>query len=210
MTNTTATNTTVTNDTATDTTTTDATATDATAADAKLTDATMTNASATDTTVTNVTVQSQLQSRAVTLSRLVTRNVFNIPELYPAQIDVLTRLVLIKFKASPYKPSSIIFVHPNGGGKSLVQDVHVTLFRRVSLTIVPVLSLGANLSLKVRQRASHGCGGVVSIHIDEIQNIVDAKGIINSIEALPLDTKKTSCFLPLLKSWWTRFIGNNF
>ena len=57
----------------------------------------------------------------------------------------------------------------------LVRDVHPTLFRGVSLTIVPVLSLGADFSLKVRHKASQGCGRVVSIHLNEMQNIVDAK-----------------------------------
>ena len=73
----------------------------------------------------------------------------------------------------------------------LVQDVHSTLFRGVSLATVPVLSLGADFSLKVRQKVSQGCIRVVSIHLDEIQNITDAKRIIDSVEALPIDTKKT-------------------
>ena len=97
----------------------------------------------------------------------------------------------MKFKASPLKPSSLLFVHPTGGGKSLVRDVHSTLFRGVSLNIVPVLSLGADLSLKVREKASQGCGCVVSIHLDEIQNKQDAERIIHSVEALPIATKKT-------------------
>ena len=164
------------------------------------------------TSTTDATVQSQLKSRAVALSRLVALNVFNIPELYPAQIDVLTRLALMKFKASPYKPSSILFVHPTGGGKSLVRDVHSTLFRGVSLTIVPVLSLGADMAIKVRLKASQSCGRVVSIHLDEVRNIVDAKRIIKSIEALPLDTTKTIMLIAspqalVNKNYWKQFVN---
>ena len=126
-------------------------------------------------------------------------------------MDVLTRLALMKFKESPLKPSSLLFVHPTGGGKSLVRDVHSTLFRGVSLTIVPVLSLGANLSLKVREKASQGCGRVVSIHLDEIQNKQDAERIIHSVEALPIATKKTIMLFAspqalVDKPYWKGFI----
>ena len=85
-------------------------------------------------------MQSQLQSRAERLSIRVARDVFSIHPLYPAQVDVLSRLALMKFKDSPLKLSSALFVHPTGGGKSLVCDVHSVLFRVVSLTIIPVLS----------------------------------------------------------------------
>ena len=44
----------------------------------------------------------------------------------------------------------MVEVYLTGGGKSLVRDVHSILFRGVSLTIVPVLSLGADLSIKVK------------------------------------------------------------
>ena len=69
------------------------------------------------------------------------RNVFVIPTLFPPQVTVLTPLAVMKFRDSPLKPSSVLFVHPTGGGNLLVRDVHSPLFRGVSLTIVPVLSL---------------------------------------------------------------------
>jgi len=156
-------------------------------------------------------MQSQLQSCAERLSIRVARDVFSIHPLYPAQVDVLSRLALMKFKESTLKPSSVLFVHPTGGGKSLVRDVHSALFRGVSLTIVPVLALGADLSIKVREKASQGCGRVVSIHLDEIRNIVDAKIMIDSIENLSLDTQKTIMLFAspqalIDKPYWKRFI----
>ena len=69
-----------------------------------------------------------LQSRATLLNKTVARDVFGIPDLYPHQLFVLTRLAMMKFKSSPLKPSSILFVHPTGGGKSLVRDLHSVLF----------------------------------------------------------------------------------
>ena len=157
-------------------------------------------------------LQSQLESRAVRLNKKVARDVFAINQLHPPQIDVLTRLAMMKFKASLLKPSSILFVHPTGGGKSLVRDVHSVLFRGVSLTVVPVLSLGADLSEKVRQKASQGCGRVISIHLDEIQNSVDALEIIESIESLPNNTQKTIMLFAspqalIDKLHWKRFVN---
>ena len=142
------------------------------------------------TSANDPSLQSHLHSRAVFLSRLVAQHIFGIATLYPPQVDVLAHLALMKLKASPLRPSSVLFVYPTGGGKLLVRDVHSTLFRGVTLTIVPVLSLGAYLSLKVRQKTSQSCGRVLSIHLDKIQNVVDAKQMIDSVKALPIDTKK--------------------
>ena len=97
----------------------------------------------------------------------------------------------MQFKLSSCKPSPLLFVHPNGGGKSLVRDEYLVLFRGVSLTIVPVLSLGANLAVKVRDKASQACGRVISVHLDEISNKPDASSLIKSTLAFPNDTKKT-------------------
>ena len=80
----------------------------------------------------------------------------------------------MKFKDSKFKPSSVLFIHLTGWGESLVRDIHSVLFRGVSLAIVPVLFLGADLCQKVRQKVSQGCGWVVSIHLDEIHNVNDA------------------------------------
>ena len=117
----------------------------------------------------------------------------------------------MKFRDSPLKPSSVLFVHLTGGGNVLVHDVHSALFRGVSLTILPVLSLGVDLSIKVRQKASQGCGRVLSIHLDGIKNATNAKQIIDSIESLSIDTQKTIMLFSspralIDKPYWKRFI----
>ena len=68
------------------------------------------------TSATDASVQSQHKSRAASLLRLVTRNVFNIAAFYPLQVNVLARLALMKFKASPLKLLSILFVYLDEGG----------------------------------------------------------------------------------------------
>jgi len=158
--------------------------------------------------VNDATVPStHLHSCAAALLWLVAKNVFKIDELYPPQVDVLTCLALMKFKDCPIKPSSVLFFHPSGGGKSLIRDVHSTIFRGISLAIVPVLLLGTDLALRVRQKVYQGCGRVSSMHIEEIQNLTDAKRIVDSIEALPLYTMKTVMIVASLqalvdKSYW--------
>ena len=95
-----------------------------------------------------------LESCARTLFQTVARDVFGIPSLYPAPLDVLTRIAMMKFKSLHHKFAPVLFVYPTGGRKSLVRDVHSVLFRGVSFTIVQVLLLGADLSIKVKQKES--------------------------------------------------------
>jgi len=152
-----------------------------------------------------------LQSRATLLNKTVARDVFGIPELYPPQLAVLNRLAMMKFKSFPLHPSSILFVHPTRGGISLVRDVRSLLIRGVPLMVVHVLSIGADLSAKVMQRASQRCGRIISIHLDEIQNITDAGRIIDSIKSLPNNTQKTVMIFAspqaqINKSHWKKFV----
>ena len=97
-------------------------------------------------------------------------------------------------------------------GKSLVRDVNSALFHGVSLIVIPVLLLCADFSLKVRKKASQGCRRVVYIHLDKIQNATDAKRTIDSIERLPLKTKKTIMLFAspqalVDKTYWKSFIA---
>ena len=55
---------------------------------------------------------------------------------------------MMKFKLSSINPAPVLFVQPPGGGKLLVRDVHSVFCRGVSLTIVPILSLGADQQKK--------------------------------------------------------------
>ena len=120
------------------------------------TDDTTTTTTTDDTTTDHININSDIcfKSRARTLSQTVARDVFGIPSLYSAQLDVLTRIAMMKFKSLHHKFAPVLFVYPTGGRKSLVRDVHSVLFRGVSFTIVQVLLLGADLSIKVKQKES--------------------------------------------------------
>ena len=128
----------------------------------------------------------RLQTRVRILSQIFAKDVFCISSLYPAQLNVLEILTMMQFKLS----TPLLFVRPTGGGKSLVRDVYSVLFRGVSLTIVPVLSLGSDLAVNVWDKSSHStCGCVISIHLEEITNESDVSSIIRSTLALPNDKK---------------------
>jgi superfamily II DNA helicase RecQ len=57
----------------------------------------------------------------------------------------------------------------------------------VSLTITPLLSMGADQQAKIELKAKQTAGKVVSIHLDEIQALADQNAIILMIKALPAD-----------------------
>ena len=97
----------------------------------------------------------------------------------------------MRFTTSDIKPSSLLFIHPTGGGKSLVRDVYSVIFRGVSLCIVPILSLGSDQKVKINIKANQNYGRIIPIHIDEIRDVTQALAFIKEILGLPIDTTKT-------------------
>ena len=90
------------------------------------------------------TTDEAMASHARRLSANVANGVFATHGVYPDQMRVLERLVMMKFKLSSIKPAPVLYVKVTGVGKSLVRDVHSVLCQGFSLIIVPVLSLGAD------------------------------------------------------------------
>ena len=109
-------------------------------------------------------------SAARETSVIVARDVFGINQLYQQQLDVLVRLFLIQSANSTYISGPVFFVKPTGGGKSLVRDIHGVVVRGITLTIVPLLSLGADQAQKLRTNAIQNCGDILTYHLDEIKN----------------------------------------
>lgn len=106
-------------------------------------------------------------------------------------MKILSQLLLIQFKEPTVKPSPVLFIQPTGGGKSLIRNVYSCIFLGVMLIIVPVLSLGDNLCKNVEDNASQGCGYVITIHLDEINNHDVAHDMINSVLLLDDNMRKT-------------------
>ena len=78
-----------------------------------------TTATTTDDATTdpiNINLDMCLELRARILSQTVARDISGILYLYPAQLNVLTRLVMMKFKSLHHKSTLVLFVYLKGGG----------------------------------------------------------------------------------------------
>jgi superfamily II DNA helicase RecQ len=60
-----------------------------------------------------------------------------------------------------------------------------------SLTITPLLSLGADQEEKLTSRAKQTTGRVVSVHLDEIRALSDQQELINELKLIPPDGHTT-------------------
>jgi superfamily II DNA helicase RecQ len=68
---------------------------------------------------------------------------------------------------SRLQAAPVLLVQPTGGGKLFVRDVYSVMKGGVSLTICPLLSLGADQEEKFNLKALDSTGPVVSIHLDK-------------------------------------------
>ena len=78
-----------------------------------------------------------LVNKAQRLITIVASDVFGVSSLYTEQMDIFTKLALMRFRDSPTIPAPVLFVKATGGGKSLVRDIHSVMFRGIALTIAP-------------------------------------------------------------------------
>jgi superfamily II DNA helicase RecQ len=85
-------------------------------------------------------------------------------------------------------PAPVLLVRPTGGGKSSVRDVYSVMKGGVSLTICPLLSLGADQEAKFNLKALDATGPVVAIHLDEIRSLADQRLIVDKIMGLSTRT----------------------
>lgn len=66
--------------------------------------------------------------------------------------------------------SAVLLVAPTGGGKSLVRDVVAAASPGVTLSISPLLALGADQESNLNLSIYDECGAVAAFHVDEILN----------------------------------------
>ena len=108
---------------------------------------------------------------------------------YPWQLDVLSHLAMMKLPASGVSPGPVLLVRLTGGGRSLVRDVHSVENGGVSLTITPLLGLGADQQAKINATAKQSCGPVVAIHLDEYRDYTQQLEVSKRISNLTIDTR---------------------
>jgi hypothetical protein len=66
-------------------------------------------------------------------------------------------------------PGTVLLVRPTSGGKSSVRDIYSVMCAGASLTITPLLSLGADQTQKIRQNKSINGGPVHAYLLDKLQ-----------------------------------------
>ena len=118
---------------------------------------------------------------------------------------------MMTYKLLSINTALILFIQPTGGGKLLVCDVHSVLCCGVLLTIVPVLSLGADQRKKVIDKASQSRGCIISIHLDDIKNPDAVNEIIKCTLLLRDETQNTVLLFASLqvivyKLYWKIFL----
>jgi hypothetical protein len=79
---------------------------------------------------------------------------------------------------------AVLMVRSTGGGKSAVRNTLGLIREGVSLTIVPLLSLGADQTEKINVMAQTRGLSIESHHLDEIQNPNDDQSLISFLNSL--------------------------
>ena len=110
---------------------------------------------------------------------------------YPWQQDVIAHLGCMRISDSGVHPAPVLLVRPTGGGKSAVRDVYSVMNGGFSLTITPLLSLGADQEEKITLKAKHTTGRVLSVHLDEVRSLAVQQEVIKELKAIPHDGHTT-------------------
>ena len=121
------------------------------------------------------------------------KEVFDITP-YPWQLAIITHLLSMVVPCSGISPAPVLLVRPTGGGKSSVRDVYSVMNGSISLTITPLLALGADQDEKISLKAKQTSGTVASVHLDEIRRKSDQQELVCLIQALP-DKSHTTLFI---------------
>jgi superfamily II DNA helicase RecQ len=87
--------------------------------------------------------------------------------------------------------STLLLVKPTGGGKSLVRDGIAVVLGGITLTIVPLLSLGADQTRKLNARAAQDDAPTMAFHLDEMKSPQEQQRLADRLLLLPDDTTKT-------------------
>jgi superfamily II DNA helicase RecQ len=128
--------------------------------------------------------------RSSELAASVMQKVFGIAP-YPWQVEVISHLLVMSIEDRGVPAAPVLLVRPTGGGESSIRNVHGVVNGGVSLTITPLLSLGADQEEKMAARAKQTEGPVVPIHLDKACSLADQARIVADIKLLSQDSHAT-------------------
>jgi hypothetical protein len=118
------------------------------------------------------------------LSKVAMHDMFGrIP--YEWQVEIISHLSMMK------TIGTFILIQPTCGGKPSVRDVYSVMCAGLSLTITPLLSLGADQTEKIWKNASQNGGPVHSFHLDKLRCPQAHRLLSERILSLSVDTHTT-------------------
>jgi hypothetical protein len=91
----------------------------------------------------------------------------------------------------PLPKSSVVAVLPTSYGKSAIRDCHAVAVAGVTLTIVPLLSIGTDQASKLHAFSKPETGLIHSFNLDDYRTEGTRRAFCDRIEQLPLFTKQS-------------------
>jgi hypothetical protein len=110
------------------------------------------------------------------------------------QYDVCCHLIEMGIPKARVQPEAVFLVQTTGGGKSLVRDTVAAATKGVTLSISPLLSLGADQESALNLEVYDDCGPIGAYHLDEFSTVPTKQTSIVK-EALALTSDTTKCII---------------
>ena len=112
---------------------------------------------------------------------------------YDWQGDDISHLLMIKASPQTHPSGPVLIVHCTGGGKSAVRNTFGFACEGVILTLVPLLSLGADQSTKLAQLCASQSlpSSIRTFHLDEYRSPSVNASLQRMLQSLPDDTDET-------------------
>jgi hypothetical protein len=110
---------------------------------------------------------------------------------YPFQMMVRRHLARMSHQQHPQRNSSVLMVQPTAAGKSAPRDIHICILAGISLTFVPLLSLGTDQSKKMKPFSRPESGFINSINLDDYKGTHAQAALVATLSEFKADTKQT-------------------
>jgi hypothetical protein len=113
-------------------------------------------------------------------------------QAYASQIDVISHVCDMVVNSTDHCPGPVLLVRPTGAGKSATRDCIGFILGGVVLTIVPLLSLGANQCDSLLRNVAERGLPVEAYHLDEYKDEAANDRIQQKLLLLPTDPDGTT------------------
>ena len=128
----------------------------------------------------------------ISIARDAVRDAVGGADPHPWQVEATAHiLAMMSPKVPDSDPGIVMMVQATGGGKSAVRDAIGLVAGGVILTIVPLLSLGADQTAKLQAKRVRNGLPINVFHIDEYQGSKSNGDLLTYLHSLPKDRSET-------------------